>query len=53
MLDLLNIARIEAEGGDLFSLLEGMFAPADVRPSGYPDAVIWRPVSIGLPIRSR
>ena len=42
MLDLLTIARTAADGGDLFGLLEGMFEPADVRPSGYPDAVIWQ-----------
>ncbi|HJP29319.1 MAG TPA: hypothetical protein QGF95_02055 [Candidatus Latescibacteria bacterium] len=42
MLDLLTIARTEAEGGDLLGLLEGLFQPADVRPEGYPDAVIWQ-----------
>lgn len=42
MLDLLNIARTEADGGDLFGLLEGLFQPCDVRPEGYPDAVIWQ-----------
>jgi hypothetical protein len=42
MLDLLNIARTEADGGDLFGLLSGLFEPADVRPAGYPDAVIWQ-----------
>jgi hypothetical protein len=42
MIDLMNIARTEAAGGDLFSLFEGMFEPADVRPEGYPDAVVWK-----------
>ena len=42
MLDLLNIARTEADGGDLFGLLEGLFEPTDVRPAGHPEAVIWR-----------
>ncbi|MED5415728.1 MAG: hypothetical protein VYC64_12295, partial [Candidatus Latescibacterota bacterium] len=42
MLDLMNIARTEAEGGDLLGLLEGMFSPSDLRPTGYPDAVIWQ-----------
>ena len=42
MLDLLNIARAEAAGEDLFGILEGLFEPADVRPEGYPEAVIWQ-----------
>ena len=42
MLDLMNIARTEADGGDLFGVLSGLFQPADVRPSGYDDAVIWQ-----------
>ena len=42
MIDLLSIARTEADGGNLFGILEGMFAPADVRPAGYPDAVVWK-----------
>lgn len=42
MLDLLNIARTEADGGDLFGLLEGLFEPTDVRPAGYEDAAIWQ-----------
>lgn len=42
MLDLMNIARTEADGGDLFGLLRGLFEPSAVRPTGYPDAVIWQ-----------
>jgi len=42
MLDLMNIARTEAADGDLFGLLEDLFEPADIRPKGYPDAVIWQ-----------
>jgi hypothetical protein len=42
MIDLMNIARTEAASGDLFSLFQGMFEPADVRPEGYPDAVVWK-----------
>ncbi|MEC9381122.1 MAG: hypothetical protein VX528_19290, partial [Candidatus Latescibacterota bacterium] len=38
----MNIARTEADGGDLLGLLEGMFSPSDLRPTGYPDAVIWQ-----------
>ena len=42
MLDLMNIARTEAEGGDLFGLLNELYQPSDVRPNGYPDAVVWQ-----------
>lgn len=42
MLDLLNIARTEADGGDLLGLLSSLFEPTEVRPTGYPDAVIWQ-----------
>ena len=42
MPDLMKIARTEAAGGDLLGLLESMYEPADVRPTGYPDAVIWK-----------
>lgn len=42
MIDLMSIARTEAEGGDLLGLLSGLFESADVRPEGYPDAVIWQ-----------
>jgi hypothetical protein len=42
MLDLMNIARTEAASGDLLGLLGSLFDPTDVRPEGYPDAVIWQ-----------
>lgn len=42
MLDLLNIARTEADGGDLEGLLSSLYEPSEVRPEGYPDAVIWQ-----------
>ena len=42
MLDLMNIARTEADGGDLLGLLSGLFDETDVRPAGYPDAVMWQ-----------
>jgi hypothetical protein len=51
MLDLLNIARTEADGGDLFGLLSGLFEPADVRPAGYPDAVIWQGGTHDSPVK--
>jgi len=42
MLDLMKIARTEADSGDLFGLLQGLLEPSDIRPTGYPDAVIWQ-----------
>ena len=42
MLDLMNIARTEADGGDLLGLISGLFEPSDVKPEGFPDAVIWQ-----------
>jgi len=42
MLDLLKIAQTEADGGDLEGLLASLFEPTDVRPTGYPDAIIWQ-----------
>lgn len=42
MLDLLDIARTEAAGGDLLGKLSSLYEPAEIRPTGYPDAVIWK-----------
>jgi len=42
MIDLMSIARTEADGGDLFGIFSKLFEPADVRPDGYPDAVVWQ-----------
>ncbi len=42
MIDLMAIARTEADGGDLLGLLGGLFESSAVRPEGYPDAVIWQ-----------
>jgi hypothetical protein len=42
MLDLMNIARTEADGGDLLGLLSSLFDSTDTRPDGHPDAVIWQ-----------
>ena len=42
MIDLLDIARTEAAGGDLLGHLEGLFEASEVRPEGYPEAVIWQ-----------
>ena len=42
MIDLMSIAKIEAAGGDLFGTLDALYDPTDVRPAGYPDAVVWQ-----------
>ncbi|MBM85145.1 MAG: hypothetical protein CMM47_03880 [Rhodospirillaceae bacterium] len=42
MIDLMAIARTEADGGDLFGALEELYQPTDVRPEGYPEAVVWQ-----------
>jgi len=42
MLDLMNIARTEADGGDLLGLLSGLYEASEIRPDGFPDAVIWQ-----------
>ncbi len=42
MIDLLSIARTEADGGDLFGLLQGLYQTTSVRPDGHPDAVVWQ-----------
>ena len=42
MIDLLKIAQTEASGGDLFSELQKLFNDSDIKPNGYPDAVVWK-----------
>ena len=42
MIDLLAIAKTEGSGGDLLAHLSGLFEEADVRPNGYPDAIVWK-----------
>ena len=42
MIDLMSIAKTEADGGDLLGLLGELFEPAEVKPDGYPDAVVWK-----------
>jgi hypothetical protein len=42
MLDLMKIARTEADGGDLFGVLASLYQASDVRPEGYPKATIWQ-----------
>ena len=41
MIDLLNIAKTEANG-NLFNELSNIFEKADIKPEGYPDAVVWQ-----------
>lgn len=42
MIDLLHIAKTEADGGDLKAVLGALYQPADIKPKGYDDAVIWK-----------
>lgn len=42
MIDLMAIARTESTGGDLLSQLSELFEPADLKPEGYPNAVVWK-----------
>ena len=42
MLDLLKIARTEASGENLFGLLSNLFVNSEIKPKGYPDAIIWK-----------
>ena len=42
MIDLLSIAKTESAGGDLLSELSMLFEPADIKPDGYPDSVVWK-----------
>ena len=41
MIDLMSIARTEADGGDLFGNLQALYEPTEVRPDGHPEAVVW------------
>ena len=42
MIDLISIARAEADGGELSSIFDGMFEKSSIKPDGYPDAVVWQ-----------
>lgn len=42
MIDLMSVARTEHQGGDLFKILTEFFETADEKPTGYPDAVVWK-----------
>jgi hypothetical protein len=42
MIDLMKIAKTEASGGDLFNTLSQLFDNGDIKPEGYPDAIVWK-----------
>ena len=42
MLDLMNIAKTESQGGDLKELLNKLYSKTDIRPKGYPNALVWK-----------
>lgn len=42
MIDLMSIAKTEAQGGDLLAHISGLLEPADVKPVGYPEALVWK-----------
>ena len=42
MIDLLSIARTEASDGDLLGEMSKLFGPADIKPDGHPDAIVWK-----------
>ena len=41
MLDLLNIAKTEADGNDLLKLISSLYKSSEIRPKGYPNAIVW------------
>ena len=42
MIDLLSIARTEASDGDLLGEMSKLYEPADIKPDGHPDAIVWK-----------
>ena len=42
MIDLLKIAKTEADGGDLQQIFDNIYEKSDMRPNGYPDAIVWK-----------
>ena len=42
MIDLLKIAKTEADGGDLQQIFDDIYEKSDMRPNGYPDAIVWK-----------
>ena len=41
MIDLLSIAKAEADGDDLQKLFSSMFKLSAVKPKGYTNAIVW------------
>ena len=41
MIDLLKIAKTEADGGNLFGELSNLYQDSDIKLNGYPEAVVW------------
>ena len=41
MIDLLNIAKSEANGENLQKLFSSMYKSSSIRPKGFPDAIVW------------
>ena len=41
MIDLLKIAKTEADGKNLKELLSTLYKPSKIRPKGYQNAIIW------------
>jgi len=44
MLDLMKIATTEAHGGDLKTCLSELYSETDLRPKGYPNAIVGKVV---------
>ena len=42
MIDLLNIAKIESDGGNLTEILSNLFTNSEIKPNGYPNAIVWK-----------
>ena len=42
MIDLLNIAKVESDGGNLTENLSKLFTNSDIKPNGYPNAIVWK-----------
>ena len=38
----MKIATIESEGGDLKSYLSNLYQETEIRPNGYPNAIVWK-----------
>ena len=41
MVDLLSIARAEANGEKLERIFSSMFNVSEIKPRGYPNAIVW------------